>query len=315
MRNYVIRRLLAFPLILFAISVITFSLVRLLPGDAAVARLGATGAQCDECFEQVRRELGLDKSNIEQYWMWASSAIRGDFGLSTSTRQPVSPELRSRFMNTFRLGVFTIVLTVVIGVPLGVVAGVKHGTVTDYVARCIRSWGLSVRCCWIARLVRFMPLSWWGWTPLRDFVSFRQDPVDHMRLLFLPALVLAIAGAAYVARITRSSMLETLTSDHVRTARAKGLHERVVVTRHVFRNSMLTLLTVIGLQFGIVLGGSVIIESIFTLPGMGAWLVMAVNNRDYQIVQAVAVVFAFWFLTITLITDILYAWVDPRIRY
>jgi peptide/nickel transport system permease protein len=304
-----------FPLLLFLVSVITFSMIRLLPGDAAVARLGATGAQCDTCFEQVRKELGLDKSNVEQYWIWFKGAIRGDFGLSTSTGQPVSPELRQRFSNTLQLGLLTIFFTLLVGVPIGIISAIKAGSFTDYGLRFGSILGLSIPNFWIATLVIFLPVIWWDWSPLRDYVSWAEDPWGHFMILLLPSLILAISGAAYIARITRSSMIETLSSDHVRTARAKGLWERAVVGRHVLRNSMLTLLTVVGLQFGVVLGGSVIIETIFSIPGMGAWLVTAVSNRDYQIVQAVAVVFAIWFLTITLITDVLYAWVDPRIRY
>lgn len=304
-----------FPVIVFAVSVITFSLIRLLPGDAAIARLGATGAQCDTCFDQVRKELGLDKSKPEQYWIWFKGAIRGDFGLSTSYRSEVTPELRQRFWNTLQLGIVTIFFTLAIGIPIGAVSAVKAGSPIDYLLRFFSILGLSVPSFWIGTLVVFMPVIWWGWTPVKDWVSLTDDPLKHVSLLLLPALVLSISGAAYVARITRSAMLETLSSDHVRTARAKGLWERVVVFRHVFRNSMLTLLTVVGLQFGVVLGGSVIIESIFSVPGIGAWVVLAVNNRDYQVVQAVATVFAVWFLAITLLTDILYAWVDPRIRY
>ncbi|MCC6381431.1 MAG: ABC transporter permease [Dehalococcoidia bacterium] len=315
MRAYVLRRLLLFPVILFAVSVITFSLIRLLPGDAAVARLGAAGAQCDTCFEQVRKELGLDKSKPEQYWIWLKDAIRGDFGLSTSTRTEVSPELRHRLWTTLQLGILAIVFTLLIGIPVGAVSAVRAGSPSDYLLRFFSILGLSVPNFWIGTLVVFMPVIWWGWTPVKDWVDLTDDPGQHFLLLLLPAVVLSISGAAYVARITRSAMLEALSSDHVRTARAKGLWERAVIMRHVLRNSMLTLLTVVGLQFGVILGGSVIIESIFAVPGIGAWIVTAVNNRDYQIVQGVTVVFAAWFLLITLLTDVLYAWVDPRIRY
>ncbi len=314
MRTYVLRRVLLFPLLVLAVSMITFFLIRALPGDAAVARLGAAGAQCDTCFDQVRKELGLDKSKPEQYWIWFSDAIRGDFGLSTATRQRVSPELRDRVWNTFQLGVLTIFFTLALGIPVGILSAVRAGKPVDYILRFLSILGLSVPSFWIATLVIFMPVIWWGWTPLDNYVGW-SDPLKHLQLLALPAFILAISGSAYTARITRSSMLETLSSDFVRTARAKGLWERVVILRHVLRNSMLTLLTVIGLQFATVLGGSVVIETIFGVPGMGAWLVFAVSNRDYQIVQGVTVIFAMWFVAITLLTDVLYAWVDPRIRY
>jgi peptide/nickel transport system permease protein len=227
----------------------------------------------------------------------------------------VTSELGERFSNTLQLGLITIAFTLIIGIPIGIISAVKAGTVVDYLLRFFSILGLSVPSFWIATLVIFMPLIWWGETPLRDWATLTDDPVQHFINLLLPAIVLSIGGSAYIARITRSSMVETLSSDHVRTARAKGLRERGVILRHVLRNSMLTLLTVVGLQFGVVLGGSVVIESIFGIPGLGAWIVKGVNDRDYQIVQAVTVVFALWFLAITLITDILYAWVDPRIRY
>lgn len=314
MRTYILRRLLIFPVILFAISLITFSLIRFLPGDAANARLGASGSQCDTCAEQVRKELNLDKSKPEQYLIWFKDAIRGDFGLSTYTSERVTPELRMRLGNTLQLGIATILLTVLIGLPIGVLSAIKAGSWLDYFLRFFSIIGLSVPNFWIGTLVIFMPVIWWGVTPVSDWVGWDQ-PLEHLRLLLLPALVTAIGGAAYVSRITRSSMLEAMSSDHVRTARAKGLKERSVILAHVLRNSLLTLLTIVGLQFGIVLGGSVVIETIFSIPGLGAWIVTAVSNRDYQIIQATAVIFALWFLTITLLTDVLYAWVDPRIRY
>lgn len=315
MQAYIIRRLLLFPIILLAVSLITFSFIRILPGDAAVARLGATGAQCTSCFATVRKELGLDKPKAEQYVLWLKGAIHGDFGLSTSNSRPVAPELRERTWNTLQLGLISIVFSLILGIPIGVLSAVRPNGSMDYFMRFFSILGLSVPNFWIGTLVVFMPVIWWGWSPVKNWVNLTDDPLKHLALLLLPALVLAIGAAAYIARITRSEMLETLSSEHVRTARAKGLQERVVLIRHAIRNSMLTLLTVLGLQFGLILGGSVIIENIFTIPGIGAWIVTAVDNRDYQIVQAVSVVFAAWFLFITLLTDILYAWADPRIHY
>ncbi len=320
MRAYVIRRLLLIPLVAFVISVMTFTMIRALPGDAAIARLGATGQQCETCMDKVRKELGLDKSKPEQYWIWLRDAVRLDFGLSTSTGQPVTKELGERVLNTFEVGLVTILFTLLLGIPIGAISAVRRGTMSDNILRFFSILGLSVPSFWIATLVISLPVIWWNGTWVTDWVlthwvTFNDNPLDNIKALVLPALILAIGGSAYVARITRSSMIEAMSSDHVRTARAKGLHERAVVLSHVMRNSMLTLLTVIGIQFGAILGGSVIIETVFSIPGIGAWLVTAVGNRDYQIVQAIAVVFALWFLFITLVTDVMYAWVDPRIRY
>ncbi|MFN0094538.1 MAG: ABC transporter permease [Dehalococcoidia bacterium] len=315
MRTYVLRRLLLVPFIVFIVSVITFMFVRILPGDVAVTRLGAAGQNCDTCVQKVRESLNLDKPYAEQYWLWFKDAIRGDFGLSASSTQEISPELRERAFVTLQLGGLTILLTILIGVPIGIISAIKSGRLTDYILRFVSILGLSVPNFWTATLVVVLPSYWWQWTPAQKFTTISEDPVKHFVLLFLPALMLAITASAYVARITRSSMLEALTSDHVRTARAKGLRETSVVFNHVFRNSLIPLLTVIGLQAGLILGGSIIIEDIFSIPGMGQMAGRAVFDRDFMTVQAVSVVIAACFMTITLVVDVAYAWVDPRIRY
>jgi len=315
MRNYIIRRLAFFPIILLGVSILSFTLVRALPGDASTIRLGASGSACEECKRTVIKELGLDKSKPEQYILWLKGAVRGDFGLSTSTRREISPELRDRWFTTLQLGVLTIALTLLIGIPVGAVSAVKSGSILDYSARFFSILGLSVPGFWLGTLVVYMPAYWWGVTPVRNWATLTGDPVSHFGLLILPSVVLAISSSAYVARIVRSSMIEVLYSDHVRTARAKGLRERSVILSHVFRNSLLTLLTVVGLQFGLILGGSIVIETVFTIPGMGSMAMSAVLNRDYPAVQAVTVTIAASFMLITLLVDLAYAWVDPRIRY
>ena len=315
MRTYILRRLILVPFIVFVVSVITFMFVRILPGDVAVTRLGAAGQNCDACVQKVRESLNLDKPYPEQYWLWFKDAIRGDFGLSASSTQEITPELRERAAVTLQLGAITILFTVLLGVPIGVISAVKSGRATDYFLRFFSILGLSVPNFWTATLVVILPSYWWQWTPAQKFTTISEDPVKHFVLLILPALVLALTASAYVARITRSSMLEALTSDHVRTARAKGLRESRVVFDHVFRNSLIPLLTVIGLQAGLILGGSIIIEDIFSIPGMGQMAGRAVFDRDFMTVQAVTVVIASVFMFITLIVDVTYAWVDPRIRY
>jgi peptide/nickel transport system permease protein len=314
MRTYILRRLALLPLTLFGVSILSFTLIRALPSDAATIRLGASGSACEECIEVVRKELGLDRSKPEQYLLWLGNALRGDFGLSTATRRPVAPELRSRFMTTLELGLLTVALTLAIGVPVGAISAVRAHSTGDYAARFFSILGLSIPNFWLGTLVIYLPANWWGWTPVRDWVSFSRDPVGNVTLLVIPAAVLAIGSSAYVARIVRSSMIEALYSDYVRTARAKGLGEFVVVMRHVFRNAVLTLLTVIGLQFGLILGGSIVIEQLFAIPGMGSMAAKAVLDRDHQTIQAVTVTMAAVFLVITLIVDVLYVWVDPRLR-
>lgn len=315
MRAYIARRLLLVPLIVLLVSLLTFSLVRFLPGDAAVARLGAQAGDCAECIAAARKELGLDKSKVEQYVRWLGKAVQGDFGISMANTRPIAPELRKRASVTVQLGAVTILFTILIGVPVGIISAIKARTITDYLLRFFSILFLSIPSFWLATLIVYLPAYWWQWTPAKQYKSIGEDPVQHFVLLLLPALVLALTASAYVARITRSAMLEALASDHVRTARAKGLAERRVVLAHVFRNSLIPLLTVIGLQTGLILGGSIIIEDIFQIPGMGQMAGRAVFDRDYQTVQAVAVVIATVFALVTLVVDITYAWVDPRIRY
>lgn len=315
MTNYIIRRLAIFPVFLFVVSVVTFVIIRGLPGDAALVNLGIGNAGCVECQEALRERLGLDKPLAEQYWIWVKDAVRGDLGASTTNKQEIAPQVRDRGWNTLQVTVVSLLLTVLIGVPLGAISAVYNGGILDYLARIIAILGLSVPNFWLGTLIVTLPAIWWGWTPASDWVGLSADPFEHLKLVFLPAIVLAVGSAAYVARIVRSSMIEVLYSDYIRTARAKGLHERAVIFVHVMRNSLLVLLTIVGLQAGVLLGGAVVVESIFSVPGLGSMASQAVLARDYQTLQALTVIFAAWFITVQLIVDITYAWVDPRIRY
>ena len=315
MATYIIRRLAVFPVFLFVVSVVTFLIIRGLPGDAALVNLGLGNATCAECREAIRERLGLDKPLPQQYGIWLRDALQGDLGESTVTRQEIAPQVRERGWNTLQITVASLVLTVVIVVPLGAISAVYNGGFLDYVSRVVAILGLSIPNFWLGTLIVTLPAIWWGWTPATTWVGWTDNPVQHLQLILLPAGVLAVGSAAYVSRIVRSSMVEALYSDYVRTARSKGLRERVVVFRHVMRNSMLVLLTVLGLQAGVLLGGAVVVESIFSVPGLGLMASQAVLGRDYQTLQALIVLFAAWFITVQLVVDVAYAWVDPRIRY
>ncbi len=312
---YFIRRLLLVPVTLFIITVIVFIFMRAVPGDAADVRCGAAGNFDQQCFDVVREELGLNENKFGQYLKWIGDVIlRGDFGYSLSQRAHINEEMGKRMWNTVQVGLLSMLFTLAIGIPVGAISAVRAGRLSDYVLRFLAVMGLSVPNFWIATMVIIFPAVWWGVRIAPDWVGW-EEPLTHLQILAVAAAVISLAGGGTFARIVRSSMLEVLRSDQVRTARAKGLREFAVVARHVFRPSMIPLFTLVGLQFSLLLGGSVIIESIFNIPGIGLWVLQAVGERDFMIIQAVVVVFAGWFLLITLLIDIAYAWVDPRIRY
>jgi peptide/nickel transport system permease protein len=316
MRAYIVRRLLLIPPMLFVISLFLFWLLNVLPGDAAIVSVGFQSGNCVECMENFEEQLGIDRPFFVQYFDWLAGAIRLDFGKSLVDQQEITPQIQERIWNTVEIGILTVILSTLIGVPVGIISAVRAGTGIDYFLRTFSVVGLSVPNFWLATLLITLPVIWWDITPLTlDYVSFTEDPVENLKIVFWPALVLAVSSSAYVARITRSSMLDSLYSDHVRTARAKGLRERVVIVRHVFRASLVTLLTVVGLQAGVILGGAIIAEQIFAIPGLGTLTLEGVQLQDYRVVLATTMIFALVFMLVTLMVDVLYAYVDPRIRY
>jgi peptide/nickel transport system permease protein len=315
MRTYIIRRLLVVPPMLVVMSFILFILLFIRPGNASLAVVGGfNDAESAAAFE---KELGLDRPWFVQYLDWLGSAVTGDFGKSLKPpRTDVMDLISERIFTTVEIALLTIFMSALIGITVGMISAVKRNTWLDYVLRVTTIAGISVPNFWVATLLLVLPAIWWGWTPLsQNFTTFTENPIKNLSILFWPALVLSISSSAYVARIVRSSMLENLYSDHVRTARAKGLHERVVVIRHVFRSSLVTLITVLGLQFGTILGGSLIAEQIFAIPGLGLLTYEAVLTSDYILVLGAMMLFATVFLLMTLAVDILYTVVDPRIRY
>lgn len=315
MRAYVIRRLIGLPVMLFLMSLLLFLLLFIRPGNAALAVVGGFNEAARQ--KDFEHQLGLDRPWYVQYFDWAGHAITGDLGKSLKPpRKSVTGQIKERIGNTVEIGLLTISISSLIGVTVGIISAVKRNSWLDYLLRVTTIAGISIPNFWTATLLLTLPAIWWSWTPLApEFVSFTENPIKNLSIMIWPALVLSISSAAYVARIVRSSMLETLYSDHVRTARAKGLQERVVVFQHVFRNSLITLITVIGLQLGTILGGSVIAEQIFAIPGLGLLTYDAVLTLDYILVLGTVMVFALMFLLINIGVDILYTVVDPRIRY
>jgi peptide/nickel transport system permease protein len=313
MRLYILRRLLvAIPSLLIA-SFIVFTLPRLLPGDVVQLMLDEKAYGKD--LEDLRAKLGLNRPVAVQYAAWLGSVARGDLGESLWTRQPVLTELARRLPITLTLGVIALAVSVLIGVPIGVLSAVRQDGLADFVARSGAILGLSVPAFVQAIVVILLPAIWWGWTPLVSFTAWSADPATYVVQFLLPASILGVASAAAIMRLTRAQLLEVLRQDYVRTAWAKGLPERAVVLKHSLKNALIPVVTVLGLQIAQITGGSVIIETIFSIPGMGQFLVDAITQRDYPVIQGVNLVIVTTIVTANLAVDLLYAVLDPRIRY
>jgi peptide/nickel transport system permease protein len=319
MRQYVLRRLLLFIPTLFGASLLVFVLMRLVPGDIAEILVYQTGSESSAVqkrqIQQIRAELGLDRPVMEQYLAWMSGALRGDFGQSYLQRRPVRDILLERFPRSMELAFLTLLIAVVWAVPLGVVSAVRQNGWMDYTARMLSLSGLSLPLFVTGALVLWGLVRLFRWIPPLEFVPFTEHPLENLQQLIWPALCQAYYISAPITRLTRSQMLEVIRHDYVRTARAKGLAERAVVYRHALKNALLPVVTFVGWWGGRLLGGLVIMEIIFVVPGMGTALVQAVNQRDYPTVQAMIFVMALVFLLVNLVIDLLYAWLDPRIRY
>jgi peptide/nickel transport system permease protein len=312
MRVYVLRRLLvAIPSLLIA-SLIVFTLPRLIPGDVVQLMLEEKAYGKD--LEDLRAKLGLDRPIHVQYVEWLGAVVRGHFGESLWTRQPVLTELSRRLPVTATLGIMATVVAIVIGVPIGVVAAIRQDGALDFVARSAAILGLSVPGFVLAIVVTLLPAIWWGWTPPR-FVEFAKNPAGHLVPFVLPALILGVAAAAAIMRLTRGMLLEVLRQDYVRTAWSKGLRERVVVLKHALKNALIPVVTVLGLQVAGIAGGAVIIEWIFGIPGMGQFLVDAIVQRDYPVIQGINLIIVTIIVLTNLTVDLVYAVLDPRIRY
>jgi peptide/nickel transport system permease protein len=311
--RYVARRLLAIVPVLFGISVVVFLMVRLIPGDVVQILLGTEGTP--QQVETLRRVLGLDRPLPLQFGEWLANVLRGDLGTSLRTARPVLPDLLTRFGVTIQLTVLAMVIAIVVAVPLGVASAARTGRVADAASRLIALIGLSLPGFWLATiLILFVSLQL-KWLPPLGFVSLADNPWLGLQTLLLPAIALGTALMAFVMRMVRSSLLEVLSQDYIRTARAKGMREQSILYGHALKNAFIPVLTVIGIQIGHLLGGAVIIEEIFSFPGMGRYLLNGIYQRDYPVVQGTVLFVALIFSLVNLLVDVLYAWFDPRIRY
>ena len=316
MKTYVLKRLLLMVPTLLGVATLVFLLLRVLPGDVVLLRLAGEGGKvADEVLRAERARLGLDHALWRQYVDWIWGLVRGDLGLSMWTGRPVAQEIRIRMTLSVELTILATLLAVAVSIPLGTLAALRRATWVDYLLRVFSISGLSLPSFWLAVLIVLMLLRLFAWSPPLTFTAFWQDPVANLSQLIWPVLVVGFRSAALSARMMRSALLEVLGDDYIRTARAKGLSERAVVRRHAVRNALLPVITVVGLESAVILGGLVVTEQVFNLNGLGKLLLEAVTRRDYTLTQALVMLSASAFVVMNLLVDLCYAWLDPRIRY
>jgi peptide/nickel transport system permease protein len=314
MAQYILRRLALLIPVLLGVSLVVFTLVRLIPGDATLLAIGVDQRITAEQRELVRKSYGLDQPQPVQYIRWMQHVLQGDLGTSLRTRRSVNEELRLRLPVTIELAMLAALLGTVPAMAVGVLAAVRRNSALDYAATIGTLVGVSVPNFLLATLLVLVFSIWLRWLPPIGYVELTKDPIGNLRTMLLPAVSLSLPLAAVLMRNTRSAVLEVLSQEHVRVARAKGLTERRVLGRHVILNASLPILTVVGIQVASLLGGTVIIETIFALPGVGRYIYEAIANRDYPVVQGVTIVIAAIFVVVSMTVDILYAVLDPRLR-
>ncbi len=314
MKRYVLHRLaLAVPTLVL-VSVIVFSIMRLMPGDVVIRMV--EGHAYAPTVAALRAELGLDRPAYVQYFEWVGGILlRGDFGNSYWTRQPIWDEFISRFPVTLGLAALTILSSVLIGVVVGIVSASRQDSAADYIGRIIAILALSIPYFGLAVLVVVLPSIYFKWTPVYTYVPFTTDPLQNLKIMIVPALVFGVTRAGPIMRIMRSALLDILRQDYIRTAWSKGLPERAIVLRHALKNALIPVVSLIGLQMPLYIGGSVIIEAIFRLPGVGLFFFDALMRMDYPVVQSVNLIVAAMVVGLNLAIDLSYAFLDPRIRY
>ena len=315
MLTYIARRLAALvPTLLFA-SLIVFVTVRLLPGNVIDLMLSQNDIAVGKDRAALETALGLDRPMYAQYVRWVGAVMQGDLGRSLWQNTPVSRQLAERLPVTFELGVLALAVAMSVALPIGVYSAMRQDTARDYLARSFSILMLAVPGFWMGTLVMVFPSIWWGWSPELKFVPLWDDPVQNLSQMIVPAVILGTSLSAVTMRLTRTMMLEVLRQDYIRTARAKGLSEAPIVTRHALRNALIPVVTLIGLQAPLLIGGAVIMEQIFVIPGMGLLLLEAVSQRDYPIITGVFLVLGVCVMVINLLVDLTYGTLDPRVRY
>ena len=318
MNTYVLKRFMLFVPTLLLVTLMVFALMRLVPGDPAELLLmgfEGDGQYSQQQLDELRAKLGTDRPLAIQYLSWIWGMLRGDFGVSMYFDTPISEDLGAKLPITLELAVLALLLAFAVAMPLGVLSAVRQDTIADYASRIIAIAGVAMPTFWIGILVVYFLVTWFDWLPPLGYADLWENPWRNLQQMVFPAIALGFYNMALIARVTRSSMLEVFREDYIRTARSKGLRERAVIIRHALKNAFLPILTISGWQVGRLIAGTVVIETIFLVPGMGRLLVDSILHRDYTMIQSIVMVIAFMVLALNLVVDLLYAWLDPRIRY
>jgi len=329
MRAYIIRRLLLMIPTLLLVTIIVFLTVRFIPGSLidlmASQQMGETMVSPEEIAEQIRHDLGLDIPVGKQYLRWLgawqqedgtfSGVLQGDLGKSLWTQRPILGEIAGKIPISLELGIIGLITALLIAFPIGIYSAIRQDTAGDYVGRTFAILCMSVPGFWLATMIIVFPSVWWGWTPSMVYIPITENLAENIKQFIIPSLLMGMVMSGVTMRMMRTMMLEVLRQDYIRTAWSKGLRERVVVMRHALKNAMIPVITIIGLQLPILIGGTVIMEQIFNLPGIGRLLIDSLSRRDYSIISGVNLMMASVVMAANLLTDLTYAWLDPRIRY
>ena len=315
MQGYIVRRLLQGLLVLFIASILIFVTVRILPGDPVLTRSGATNIWSEEMAKEMRHKFGLDKPIPLQYLEWMGGALRGDFGYSFFNQYSVTELVQRKLPATLELTIASVLAALIIALPLGIIAALRQNTIVDYIISGFVTIGMALPGFWLGIMLMAIFSVQLRWVPSGGYIPFTEDPIANLRLLFLPAATLAIIFAAPIMRFLRSGLLEVLRQDYIRTARGKGLVENRVIVGHALKNALIPTVTILGIIVSSLLGGVVMIEWVFTWPGLGWIAVDAIYKRDYSIVQTVTLLITLMVVVVNLLVDVSYAMLDPRIRY
>ncbi len=315
MTNYIIKRIADLVFVLFGVSVLVFFMLRFIPGDAVEIMLGANVDISVERVEALRRQLGLDLPIHEQYGQWFLGLLRGDLGTSIWTGQPVATEIMARLPITLEVTLLALAFSLLVSFPIGILAASARGTWGDTIVRIISIIGLTLPSFWVGVLLLYVVSVRFPSFPAIGFVPFLEDPWGNLSRLSLPVLAVSLPIIASLSRILRSSLLEVMNADYIRTAKSKGLSARTLLYKHALRNALIPVLTIIGVQMGYLLSGVVIIEQVFAIPGLGRLIIGAISERNYPLVQGTILVVTLFFVVVNLLVDLAYAWIDPRVEY